>query len=103
MNAALLAAALLVSGCSLAYRPGDVEFSRELKRVGDGFEEQKQRAIGEANMRAQILAEARDQRAATDRLTNAVNALVDVLAGRGLVRVEPTAPVYSLPPAEPIN
>lgn len=69
MRALTLAAALLVGGCQLAYRPGDAEFARELKRVADGMEWMKKREVTEMQARGAALAQ-RDRMEATQQRTN---------------------------------
>lgn len=101
MTRTIAALALALVGCSAAYKPGDDEMRHELRRVADGFKEQAQRAVGEANIRAEILKETRETGEATDRLATAVEKLVQVLAASGLVRVVPAVPEVPAVPAVP--
>lgn len=82
---------LLLGGCSLAYRPGDAEFARELKRVADGFEYMKQRDVAELTRRSADVA--RDERwiAEQQKTTTAIERLTDTLTRE---RSTPTPSTY---------
>lgn len=75
-----LAALSTVTGCSMAYRPGDKEFVKELKRVGDGMVEMKQREAAILKLKTNLLAQQREllkeQKAARETMQTLIDTLL---------------------------
>jgi preprotein translocase subunit Sss1 len=63
----------------LAYRPGDEEFIKELKRVGDGMVDMRQREVSVLELRSSILKQQRDLLEEQRGLRKTIEELTDVI------------------------